>query len=284
MTGSFFLATAHGPSIPSPVTILVAVAAVGFVLWSRTRGQPLRAKRLLVLPVVLTAIGATDLSGSLSSTDIAFLVGGVIVSVILGAARGATIEVYPNQGELWQRYRRSTVTLWIVLIAIKVVLLAVASVTGAQAGGGTNTLLVTLGASLLAEAAVVGPRALSTGLPFAADQKDQDERHSRDTRPRSSLAERLIDLAPPPQSSDDWRDEAMSRPATRRGFGPDDAGQWRSPSLRDGRDWLRRRLAEPGGQRPMTRDSSRQRHNKAVHDDHHHHDHHSDDYRRSSRF
>jgi hypothetical protein len=31
---------------------------------------------------------------------------------------------HPNQGGLWQRYRRSTVALWIALIAIKVVLLA----------------------------------------------------------------------------------------------------------------------------------------------------------------
>lgn len=247
MTSSFILAAAHGGSIPSPVEIVVAIAAVGFVLWSRTKGQPLRAKRLLVLPVVLTVIGATDLSGSLSSADVGFLVGGLIVSVILGAARGATIEVYPAQGELWQRYRRSTVALWIALIVIKVILLGVASATGAAAGGGTNSLLLTLGASLLAEAAVVGPRALSTGLPFAADQKGSDQKHARNDRSRSSLAQRFVDLGTPSERSNSyWRSEGMDRTAPPRDhLEPDDASQWRTPTLRDGIDWLRRQLAEP---------------------------------------
>jgi len=164
MTHTLVLAATHGSSIPSPVTIVLAIAAVVWVLWSRTKGQPLKAKRLLVLPVVLTVIGVTDLSGSsaphLTPTDIAFLAASVVVSAVLGAARGATIELYPNQGELWQRYCRSTVGLWVALIVTKVFLLAAASAAGASAGGGTNSLLVSLGASLLAEAAVVGPRAL----------------------------------------------------------------------------------------------------------------------------
>jgi hypothetical protein len=231
MTGSFFLAAAHGSSIPSPVTVLLAIAAVAFVLWTRMKGQPLRAKRLVLLPVVLTAIGATDLSGSLKPTDIAFLVGSVTVSVILGAARGATIELYSSQGELWQRYRRSTVALWIVLILIKVVLLAVASAVGAQAGGGTNTLLITLGASLLAEAAVVGPRALSTGLPFAADRKDEDAKHSGPSRTRSSLASGFVDLAPPPErTTRDSRGEGPEQNAPpRRDVGPLNTGKSTQP-------------------------------------------------------
>lgn len=254
MTTWRLLAAAHGGTIPSPVEIVVAVAAVAFVLWSRMKGQPLRAKRLLVLPVVLVVIGALDLSGSLSPADVGFLVGGLIVSVILGAARGVTIEVYPSQGELWQRYRPSTVALWVALIVIKVTLVAVASATGAQAGGGTNSLLLTLGASLLAEAAVVGPRALSTGLPFAADQKDQDDKRSGKDRSRSSPAQRLVALAPPLQpgnrpprerSSRDGRDEQRDQPASPGDdVERDDPGQWRSPSVRDGLDWLRRQLTE----------------------------------------
>ena len=177
------LASAHGISIPDPLTVLIGIAAVGYVLWSRTKGQPLRVKRLLVLPVVLTVIGVADLTGStkphLTVTDIVFLTVSIIFSVILGAARGATIELYPRDGELWQRYRRSTVVLWAVLIGTKIAVVAIASTAGASAGGGSNTLLLSLGASLLAEAAVVGPRALSTGLPFAADDKRKHSDLSR---------------------------------------------------------------------------------------------------------
>jgi uncharacterized membrane protein YoaT (DUF817 family) len=103
------------------------------------KGQPLKVKRLLILPVLLTVLGITDLTGSsaprLTPKDIAFLVVSVAVSAVLGAARGATIELYPNQGELWQRYRRSTVALWIALITTKLVLVAIASAAGASAGG-----------------------------------------------------------------------------------------------------------------------------------------------------
>jgi hypothetical protein len=191
MTGSLTtLAAAHASAhsqIPSPLTILLVVAAVGYVLWSCMKGRPLKLKRLLVLPVILTVLGITDLTGSsaphLTPKDIAFLVVGAVISAVLGAARGATIELYPQQGELWQRYRRITVGLWITLIATKLVVLVIAGVVGASAGGGTSSLLFCLGVSLLAEAAIVGPRARSTGLPFARrfpvmapPQIDQPER------------------------------------------------------------------------------------------------------------
>ncbi|HTV12573.1 MAG TPA: hypothetical protein VME20_12015 [Acidimicrobiales bacterium] len=252
MTHTLVLAATHGSSIPSPVTIVLAIAAVVWVLWSRTKGQPLKAKRLLVLPVVLTVIGVTDLSGSsaphLTPTDIAFLAASVVVSAVLGAARGATIELYPNQGELWQRYCRSTVGLWVALIVTKVFLLAAASAAGASAGGGTNSLLVSLGASLLAEAAVVGPRALSTGLPFATDHEDFDAKRSGRPRPgpsqsRPSLSNRLLGPAPPHQRGTNARvDDEPYEPAPQGDEGEHNGrGQWKSPSLSDGLDWLRHR-------------------------------------------
>jgi hypothetical protein len=175
MTSSPAIAAAQAVShstIPSPVTILLAVAAIGYVLWSRMKGQPLQAKRLLVLPVVLTVLGATDLTGHLTPKDTAFLVASAGISAVLGAARGATIQLYAKDGELWQRYRPVTVGLWLTLIAGKLIMMAVAHLAGASAGGGSNGLLLTLGVSLLAEAAIVGPRALATGLPFAASRKD----------------------------------------------------------------------------------------------------------------
>jgi hypothetical protein len=176
MAGSLTLAALHVGGVPSPVTILLGVAAVGYVLWSRLRGQPLNARRLLVLPVVLTVIGVADLTGSsaprLSRTDVGFLAAGVAISVVLGVARGATIDLYPNGGELWQRYRPVTVVAWVTLVAAKLALAGTASVASASPGAGTHGLLLSLGASLIAEAAVVGPRALSTGLPFARDPKD----------------------------------------------------------------------------------------------------------------
>jgi hypothetical protein len=270
MTGPLILATTHLGSVPSPLTILLAIAAVGYMLWSRMKGQPLRAKRLLVLPVVLTVIGVTDLSGSsaphLTPKDIGFLVASVAVGVVLGAARGATIELYPNHGELWQRYRPSTVGLWVTLIVTRVVVVAVAGAAHASAGGGTNTLLVSLGASLAAEAAIVGPRALSTGLPFAVETKGSDGRGSDPSRSRASLADRFIDGGPPPE-------RFTSIPPHEGTYEPappgDDAGQWRSPGLRDGIDWLRHQLDQSAAKGPTTSDERTR--NRPGHGDHDHH-------------
>lgn len=266
MTGTLLLASAHSNnslSIPSPLTILVAVAAVAWVLWSRMKGQPLKARRLLALPVVLIVIGATSL-GRLSGAAVVFLVISLALSVTLGAARGATIELYPNQGELWQRYRLTTVALWVALIVAKVVLIAVAAAANASAGGGTNSLLVTLGASLAAEAAVVGPRALSTGLPFAVEKRDGEAR-----RPAAS---RFVDAAPPPPGFTDRQPDGEAyRPAAPG----DGGGQWRSPGWREGAQWLRRQVDQAATDRMTTSDSRRDRAGHKHHDHgHSHEDHH----------
>jgi hypothetical protein len=172
-------AAAHS-TIPSPLTIALAVAAVGYVLWSRMKGQPLTVKKLAVLPAVLLVMGISDLTGSsaphLTGKDIGFLAVSAGISAVLGAARGATIELYPSQGELWQRYRPVTAGLWLALIAAKLIVTVIAGAAGASVGGGTSTLLLSLGVSMLSEAAIVAPRALSTGLPFAASSKKSDGR------------------------------------------------------------------------------------------------------------
>jgi hypothetical protein len=253
MTNSLSLATAHSGGIPAPLTILLVLAAIGYVLWSRMKGQPLKVKRLLVLPVVLTVIGITDLTGSsaphLTSKDIAFLVASVAISVVLGAARGATIELYPQQGELWQRYRASTVGLWIALIATKLILTVVANGAGASAGGGTKSLLLSLGVSLLAEAAMVAPRALSTGLPFATDHEGSDGDRSGKASSRPSLSDRFLGESATRGAATSGRVDVRlhAQAPTREGSEQDDVRQWKSPSFGEGVNWLRRRMDDPGG-------------------------------------
>lgn len=56
------IAAVHG-RFPSPVTILLVLAGIAYVMWSRMQGQPLQAKRLLVLPAVFVVIGIGDLTG-----------------------------------------------------------------------------------------------------------------------------------------------------------------------------------------------------------------------------
>jgi hypothetical protein len=159
----------------------------------------------LVLPLLFIVIGVADLTSStaphLKTAAIAFLVAGAVISILLGAARGTTIELYPKDGQLWQRYRRSTVMLWIALIAAKIVLTVIAHGAGGAAGAGTNSLLIAFGLSLLAEAAVVAPRALSTGLPFATGQARHEDRRPPRAQPREPRDEGLVGATAPTAQS-----------------------------------------------------------------------------------
>jgi hypothetical protein len=275
------LAAAHAAAhstIPSPLIILLAVAAVGWVLWSRMKGQPLKARRLLVLPAVLTVLGITDLTGSsaphLTAKDIGFLVAAVGISAVLGAARGATIELYPHGGELWQRYRLITAGLWITLITAKIVEMVLAGAAGASAGGGTSSLLLSLGVSLLAEAAVVGPRALSTGLPFAADHDDSDGGRPGPSRSRPSPASRFPGMTSPADPAGIRAGEGAHGPAPPGDEGQqDDAPQWRSPSLSDGVSWLLQQVGQPARTSWSQEDPSPGPAD-GTHGHHGHHDHH----------
>ncbi|HYB23716.1 MAG TPA: hypothetical protein VED41_07955, partial [Solirubrobacteraceae bacterium] len=115
MTAPLVLAAAHG-RFPSPITIdrALALAGIALVMSSRIQGQPLQAKRLLLLPAAFVILGISDLTGKnvhYTAADIGFLIAGVALAAVLGAARGATIELFTRDGELWQRYRPVTAAL-----------------------------------------------------------------------------------------------------------------------------------------------------------------------------
>jgi hypothetical protein len=60
----------------SPLTVLVAIGIVVYVIGQQVVGSSISGKRLVVLPVVLTAIGILDISGNKShphATDIVLL-------------------------------------------------------------------------------------------------------------------------------------------------------------------------------------------------------------------
>jgi FtsH-binding integral membrane protein len=247
MARSITLAAVHGAGLPTPLVVVLVVAGVGYVLWRRMQGEPLQAKRLLVLPLVFSVLGVVDLTESmaphLGPADIAVLMAGAVISAVLGAARGATIELFPREGHLWQRYRGVTVALWGVLIASKLVLASVAHLVGAKGATGTASLMFSLGVSLLGEAAMVAARALSTGVSFAPDRS-----HTSRTRPSRARADRFANLEPDGRSSPSpaWDNGANLQTPSRQ-QGQHNAQGWRSPGWRDGVERVRSHIEQLGG-------------------------------------
>lgn len=141
-----------------PVEIVLIVAAIGYLLLRRLMGEPAQAKRMLVLPAVLSVIGLADLSGSgvvKSPASLAFLFASAAIGVVLGALRGVSVRISRRDDVAIVGYTAVTVVLWLVNIGARFALGALHP--------GDDGLLLTLGLGILAEGLVVLYRALRGG-------------------------------------------------------------------------------------------------------------------------
>lgn len=150
------------------LTGLLALVAIAYVLLRRLAGEPLEGRRLVLLPLVLLIVGVSQLHGvHATALDVAVLVVEGAAAAVLGAVRGMTVHVYPQGGHLWYRYRPLTIVVWVGSLLLRLGQVAAAHALGADSGVLGRALLPVLALSLLAEALVVGKRALATGVPFA---------------------------------------------------------------------------------------------------------------------
>jgi hypothetical protein len=153
----------------SIVEIAVVAAALGYVIVSQVRGQALRAKRLVVLPVVLIVIGLAGLHGmtGVGSADIACITVSAVIAAAIGFAQGAVTRLQSRNGTLWGRLPAWGLWLWVALIVSRVAMMAAAHAIGADAAASLDSVLVVLGINRLAQAGVIASRAARVGLPLA---------------------------------------------------------------------------------------------------------------------
>ena len=158
----------------SGLEILAVIGIVGFVIYQQLSGQALRGKRVVLLPAVLTVIGFTDLHGSgkqhLQSVDIVCLVIGAGGSIAVGLGFGAITRLESRNGALWARMPVRGLWLWAALVGWRVVVMLLATAMHAHVAASSATLLFTLGLNRLAQAAVIMPRAMAAGIPFAPEK------------------------------------------------------------------------------------------------------------------
>ena len=75
-----------------------------------------------------------------------------------------------RDGVLWGKLPLRGLWLWAALLAWRVLIMVIAARTGAHVAASTTPLLFTLGLNRLGQAAVIVPRALMTGIPFAPEK------------------------------------------------------------------------------------------------------------------
>jgi hypothetical protein len=159
--------------VSAAIEIIAGIGIVAYVIGRQLMGEPLRGKRVVLLPVILTVIGVLDLGGSkvhVRPIDIACLVVGGIIVAGIGAAQGLVTRLENRNGHLWGQLPVKGLWLWALLVASRVVMTLVAHGLGAEVAASSSTILLMLGISRLGQAAVVLPRAMSAGIPFAPEK------------------------------------------------------------------------------------------------------------------
>jgi hypothetical protein len=158
----------------SAIEILAVIGIIGYVIFKQVRGEPLRGKRAVLLPAILTVIGFTDLHGTngahLGTSDITALVIGTAGSALIGLAFGAVMRLEERGGYLWAQLPMRGLWLWGAMVAWRIVAFGLADAMHAHVAASSSTLLFSLGVNRLAQAAVIVPRAMAMGVPFAPEK------------------------------------------------------------------------------------------------------------------
>ena len=153
--------------------VLAVIAVVAFVIVRQLKGEPIRGKRLIVLPAVLALIGIVDLTNAgrhPAAIDIFFISVSALIAAGIGVGQGLMMHLEPRLGALWGKMPVRSLWLWAALIATRVGLDVIASAAHAHVAASTASILLVLGVNRLAQAAVITARALSAGIPFAPEK------------------------------------------------------------------------------------------------------------------
>jgi hypothetical protein len=144
-------------------TIAIAAALIVFVLAKRVRGEAVREpKRLFLLPIVVGVIGLQNVThAKVNSIDIAVIAAGAALSLGLGLLRGKFDRVTLVNGSPFMSWSATSVAVFAGNVLAKLALDAVGVAAGGTTAALTSSILLSLGLTLLGEAAVVWFRSQS---------------------------------------------------------------------------------------------------------------------------
>lgn len=169
------------------VQIVIVIAVIVLVIGRQLQGEPLRGKRVVLLPVILTVIGLADLGEARPAhpADLILLILGGVIAAGIGLAQGVLIRLEHRNGGLWGRMPLVSLWLWLGLIVSRLLLTGLAHGLHAHVAAGGATILLMLGINRLAQAGVIVLRATAAGIPFSPE-KDGSSFLDQVTGPRGS--------------------------------------------------------------------------------------------------
>lgn len=155
------------------IRVLAVVAIIGYVIGRQLLGEPLRGKRVVVLPVILAVAGVADLGKHghhVQLADIICLVVSGLIAVAVGLLQGRMMRLESRNGALWGQTPVRGLCLWALLIGSRLIMTVIALAVGAKVAGSSAPIIMLLGINRLGQAAIVMRHALATGIPFAPEK------------------------------------------------------------------------------------------------------------------
>jgi hypothetical protein len=155
------------------IRVLAVVAVIGYVIGRQLLGEPLRGKRVVLLPVILAVAGAADLGKNghhVRSADVVFLVISGLIAVTIGVLQGRMMRLESRNGALWGQMPVRALWLWALLVGSRLIMTVIALAVGAKVAGSSTPIIMLLGINRIGQAAIVMRHALATGIPFAPEK------------------------------------------------------------------------------------------------------------------
>jgi hypothetical protein len=155
------------------IRVLAVIAIIGYVIGRQLMGEPLRGKRVVLLPVILAVVGAVDLGQRgrhVELADVACLVISGLIAVTIGLLQGRMMQLEDRNGALWGQMPVRALWLWALLVGSRLIMTVIALAVGAKVAGSSAPIIMLLGINRLGQAAIVMRHALATGIPFAPEK------------------------------------------------------------------------------------------------------------------
>ena len=155
------------------IRVLAVIAIIGYVIGRQLLGEPLRGKRVVLLPVILAVAGVVDLGQHgrhVEPADVIFLVISGLIAVTIGLLQGRMMRLEARNGALWGQMPVRGLWLWALLVGSRLIMTVMALAVGAKVAGSSAPIIMLLGINRLGQAAIVMRHALATGIPFAPEK------------------------------------------------------------------------------------------------------------------
>jgi hypothetical protein len=151
----------------TPGELLWIVALCAYAVYQQTRRHEIvgnaRFRLAILYGVIGLIVGGFNLPTK--ALSIVFLLISIVLSLVFGYFRGRLTRVWAEAGHVYSQGTPLTITLFLLLVASKFVLGAIAYVVDASDDGGVGEVLIMIAVMMAVQAQLIWRRAQPLGAP-----------------------------------------------------------------------------------------------------------------------